>query len=264
MTIRPASISARMSRSESSTWHPTAARSAMWRMTFHRYVALGDSFTEGVGDPDPTAPTACAAGPTGSPRCWPQRPTTSATPTSPSAAASSARSSPSRSTRRSPSSPTWSRSTPAPTTCSVRGRHRRPRRGRTTTRSRRLTATGAQVVCSPSSTPAPAVYGPMRGRMAIFNELGPRDRRPPRRDVVDMWRMREQRDCRRDGHRPDAPQQPGRHQIALARPRRLGVEHEPRAAPRDRRSAPRPRAPEHLGANAEWTREPRPPGCTAA
>ncbi len=25
-------------------------------MTFHRYVALGDSFTEGVGDPDPTRP----------------------------------------------------------------------------------------------------------------------------------------------------------------------------------------------------------------
>ena len=25
-------------------------------MTFHRYVALGDSFTEGVGDPDPAAP----------------------------------------------------------------------------------------------------------------------------------------------------------------------------------------------------------------
>ena len=25
-------------------------------MTFHRYVALGDSFTEGVGDPDPERP----------------------------------------------------------------------------------------------------------------------------------------------------------------------------------------------------------------
>lgn len=27
-------------------------------MTFHRYVALGDSFTEGVGDPDPARPNA--------------------------------------------------------------------------------------------------------------------------------------------------------------------------------------------------------------
>jgi lysophospholipase L1-like esterase len=25
-------------------------------VTFHRYVALGDSFTEGVGDPDPSRP----------------------------------------------------------------------------------------------------------------------------------------------------------------------------------------------------------------
>jgi hypothetical protein len=25
-------------------------------MTFHRFVALGDSFTEGVGDPDPARP----------------------------------------------------------------------------------------------------------------------------------------------------------------------------------------------------------------
>ena len=25
-------------------------------VTYHRYVALGDSFTEGVGDPDPTRP----------------------------------------------------------------------------------------------------------------------------------------------------------------------------------------------------------------
>ena len=30
---------------------------------FTRYVALGDSFTEGVGDPHPPAPTVCAVGP---------------------------------------------------------------------------------------------------------------------------------------------------------------------------------------------------------
>ena len=30
------------------------------RVTFHRYVALGDSFTEGVGDPDPTRPNGAA------------------------------------------------------------------------------------------------------------------------------------------------------------------------------------------------------------
>src|ERR1700712_4636375 len=63
-TIRFASISARMSRSESST-RPTYSPPATGcqgratqngAMAFHRYVALGDSFTEGVGDPDPARP----------------------------------------------------------------------------------------------------------------------------------------------------------------------------------------------------------------
>ena len=75
----------------------------MDRMTFHRYVALGDSFTEGVGDPDPARPNGL--------RGWADRvaevlaasrPTTSATPTSRSAGASWRRSSPSSSSRRSP------------------------------------------------------------------------------------------------------------------------------------------------------------------
>src|SRR6478735_8063127 len=62
MTIRFASISDRMSRSERST--PTtypAARArgpgpTMATMNFTRYVAIGDSFTEGVGDPDESRP----------------------------------------------------------------------------------------------------------------------------------------------------------------------------------------------------------------
>src|SRR6476646_7016932 len=80
---RPASISARMSRSDSSTRStyrlrrrpgppygaadtpdpragPAPGLARMAPMTSpgtpHRYVALGDSFTEGVGDPDPRRP----------------------------------------------------------------------------------------------------------------------------------------------------------------------------------------------------------------
>ena len=34
-----------------------------------RYVALGDSFTEGIGDPEPAVPAGTAAGPTASRRC---------------------------------------------------------------------------------------------------------------------------------------------------------------------------------------------------
>ncbi len=36
------------------------------------YVAIGDSFTEGLHDPGPDGPTArTGAGPTGWPMCWP-------------------------------------------------------------------------------------------------------------------------------------------------------------------------------------------------
>lgn len=49
-----------------------------WR----RYVALGDSFTEGVGDPEPSLPNVCADGPIASPKCSARRWTTSPTPTS--------------------------------------------------------------------------------------------------------------------------------------------------------------------------------------
>src|SRR6476469_6985763 len=52
---RPASISVMMSRSDSST-ASTYRHGRMGDMTFHRYVALSDSFTEGVGDPDPARP----------------------------------------------------------------------------------------------------------------------------------------------------------------------------------------------------------------
>jgi lysophospholipase L1-like esterase len=67
MATRPASSSARMSRSDSSTrapypplsvppGHDGAVSGTASSRTFHRYVALGDSFTEGVGDEDPTRP----------------------------------------------------------------------------------------------------------------------------------------------------------------------------------------------------------------
>ena len=172
-------------------------------MTFHRYVALGDSFTEGVGDPDPDRPNGV--------RGWADRVaevlargrTTSATPTSRSAAASSTAISPSRSSPPWRSSPTWSRSTPAPTTsCGPRS---------TSTRSptydgasARLSAPArASLVFTAFDPGGSAIYRRVRGRFALYNEL-----------------VREVADRRRDagrlladagvprpalvGHRPDA------------------------------------------------------------
>ena len=59
---------------------------------FHRYVALGDSFAEGVGDPHPTASNGLRGWADRVAAVLAQQPGcqgTSATPTSPSAAASS-------------------------------------------------------------------------------------------------------------------------------------------------------------------------------
>ena len=61
--------------------------------TWHRYVALGDSFTEGVGDPDPTRPNGLRGWADQVAEVLAGRPKTSATPTWPSAGASYAGSS---------------------------------------------------------------------------------------------------------------------------------------------------------------------------
>ena len=153
-------------------------------MTFHRYVALGDSFTEGVGDPDPAAPNGL--------RGWADRVAeVLATrdrrlrlrqPRDPRPQAAT-RSSPSSSSRRSRSSPTWSRSTPAATTsCGPRvdidalvARVRR--RARPARRDRR-----ARSCCSPPSTPAARpIYRPAARPVRALQRAGPRDRRPARR-----------------------------------------------------------------------------------
>src|SRR3954462_3150067 len=60
IAIRPSSIWARMSRSDSSTvrpyrW-PRPTHPDNGTVSLQRYVAIGDSFTEGVGDPDPDRP----------------------------------------------------------------------------------------------------------------------------------------------------------------------------------------------------------------
>ena len=64
IATRPWSISVRMSRSLSSTVGTlpggiVGGQVHNRRMTFQRYVAIGDSFTEGVGDADPTRPNGC-------------------------------------------------------------------------------------------------------------------------------------------------------------------------------------------------------------
>ena len=153
--------------------------------TFHRYVALGDSFTEGVGDHDPTCPNGV--------RGWADRvaevlaahdrrlrlrqprdprPQDGRDPRRAGRARARAAPGPGHGLRRRQRHP------------AAAGQHRRPRRARTTTAVGRLAATGAHVVLFTGFDLGFApVFRHLRGRVATYNELV--------REVAD--------DTRRDG-----------------------------------------------------------------
>ena len=93
----------------------------------------------------------------------------------------------------------------------------------------------------------------MRGRMAIFNEWVREIADRHGASVVDMWRMRDIEIDRRDGHRPDAPQQAGHTHMAHAVLDGLGVEHG--LDPVTVGPLPVLGRRETWAANAQWTRE---------
>ena len=188
MTIRFASISARMSRSESSTrtTYPAArgAGSGSHNGDHELHAGTSPSATpspRASATPTPSRPNGCAAGPTGWPRCWPTRdPAASATPTWPSAAASCAAS------RRAARAGAGARARPGHV---VRRRQRHPAAARGHRRPRaaydeavgRLAATGADRRAVHRLRPRrlgdlPAAARPVRA----LHRGRPRDRRPAR------------------------------------------------------------------------------------
>ena len=167
--------------------------------TFHRYVALGDSFTEGVGDHDPARPNGV--------RGWADRvaevlagsdPTTSATPTSRSGAARWTRSSPSR------SSPALALRPDLVSVYAGGNDILRPKVdidalvARYDAAVRPAPATPGRTSCSsPASTSASRrCSGTLRGRVATYNELVREVAETHGATVVDFWRLREYRDPR--------------------------------------------------------------------
>jgi lysophospholipase L1-like esterase len=154
-------------------------------VTFHRYVALGDSFTEGVGDPDPTRPNGL--------RGWADRVaevldrqtddfgygklgSIVAEQVEPALALE-------------------------PDLVTIHGGGNdvlRPRvdldaLARTYDDAiARLSSTGARVVMFTIFDPGGGgIYGPVRGRMAIFNEWVREIADRHGATIVDMWRMRD-------------------------------------------------------------------------
>ena len=160
-------------------------------MTFHRYVALGDSFTEGVGDPDPSRPNGL--------RGWADRVAeVLATQTDDFGYANLA-------IRGRKLAPIVTEQVDAaialePDLITIHGGGNDVLRPRVdidalaTTYDAavaRLVATGARVAMFTVYDPgAGGIYGPMRGRMAIFNEWVREIADRHGATLVDMWRMR--------------------------------------------------------------------------
>ena len=215
----PASISARMSRSDSSTRAPyrrptragpAAARRRPQNGAHDASTATSPSATpspKASATPTPPAPTACAAGPTGWPRCWPTPDrATSATPTSRSAAASC------RAILDEQLEPALALQPDLVTIYAGANDILRPRvdidalvaaydaaLGRLAAHRR------AASWCSTAFDPGgSAIYRPLRGRFALYNELVREIADRHGAAVVDFWRLREYRDWRLLGRRPDA------------------------------------------------------------
>jgi lysophospholipase L1-like esterase len=160
-------------------------------VTFHRYVALGDSFTEGVGDPDPTRPNGL--------RGWADRVAeVLATQTDDFGYANLAI----RGRKLGPIIEEQLEPALAlrPDLITIHGGGNDVLRPRVdldalaTTYDDavgRLTASGARVVMFTLFDPGPTgIYAAVRGRMAIFNEWVREIADTHDVTVVDMWRMR--------------------------------------------------------------------------
>ena len=161
-------------------------------MTFHRYVALGDSFTEGVGDPDPSRPNDL--------RGWADRVAeVLTTQTDDFGYANLA-------VRGRKLGPIVAEQVDAavalePDLITIHGGGNDVLRPRVDLDAlaatyddaiARLSATGARVVMFTLFDPgARGIYGPVRGRMAIFNEWVREIAERRDATIVDMWRMRD-------------------------------------------------------------------------
>lgn len=225
-------------------------------MTFHRYVALGDSFTEGVGDPDPARPNGL--------RGWADR-VAEALAAQPGAddfryANLAIRGRTLRPILDEQLEPALALGPDLVTIHAGANDVLRPRVDLDAMATAydeaigRLTASGAQVVMFTIFDPGNSgIYGPVRGRMAIYNEWAREIADAHGAVLVDMWRMRdvgpavEWMDTDRMHLNPV-----GHQHMAIAVLDALGVEHG--LVQLERSTVERTRR-EQLAENARWTRE---------
>ncbi len=166
-------------------------------VSFQRYVALGDSFTEGVGDPDPTRPNGL--------RGWADRVAEVLSRENPDFGYANL----AIRGRKLPAildeqlEPAIALGPDLVTIYAGANDILRPKVDIDALAERyddalgRLAATGARLVVFTAFDPGgSAIYRPLRGRFALYNEFVRDSARRVGADLVDFWRMREYRDWR--------------------------------------------------------------------
>ncbi len=222
-------------------------------MTFHRYVALGDSFTEGVGDPDPGRPNGV--------RGWADRAAdVLATQTDDFGYANLAiRGRKLQAVLDEQLEPALALEPDLVTIYAGANDIMRPSVdidglvAEYDAALGRVVSAGAHLVVFTAFDPGGfPVFGTMRGRFAVYNELVREVAERHRATLVDFWRMREYRvpgmwaDDRM--HMSSA----GHQWMAMAVLDALGVGHD--LVPLDLTPAPRLTKKERRAANLDWAR----------
>ncbi|RYE79966.1 MAG: SGNH/GDSL hydrolase family protein, partial [Myxococcales bacterium] len=160
--------------------------------SFHRYVALGDSFTEGVGDPDPERPNGL--------RGWADRFAEALAVDNPDFgyANLAIRGRKLKPILAEQLAPALALSPDLVTIHAGANDVLRPKvdiddlMAAYDDAIAQLRASGARVVMFTIFDPGPGgIYGPMRGRMAVFNEFVREIAERHDATIVDMWRMRD-------------------------------------------------------------------------
>jgi lysophospholipase L1-like esterase len=224
-------------------------------MPFHRYVALGDSFTEGVGDPDLDRPNGL--------RGWADRVAEVLAADSGEEFGYANLAIRGRKLKSIVAEQVGPALDLKPDLVTIHGGANdvlRPRVDLDDLAATydeavgRLAASGATVVMFTIFDPgASGIYAAVRGRMAIFNEWVREISDAHGTTLVDMWRMR-------DGNHAEVFDTDrmhlnayGHQYVAFAVLDALGIEHRVEPLPRPR--LPRMSATERVSANATWTRE---------
>lgn len=223
-------------------------------MSFQRYVALGDSFTEGVGDPDPTRPNGL--------RGWADRVAEVLAAADPEFGYANL-----AIRGRKLDAIVAEQLEPAialaPDLVSIYAGANdilRPKVHldgiveRYDAALGKLAATGARLLVFTAFDPGgSAIFRPMRGRFAIYNELVREAAERHGATLVDYWRLRDYRDARLWDDDRMHMSAAGHQRMALEVLDTLGVTHELRPLAL-RQTAPLSRA-EQRAANSAWLRD---------